>query len=140
MSFAAFADPAPELAAAVRERLAAHTHHTIATLRRDGAPRLCGTEVQLEDDGELYVGVMPGARRSGDLRRDPRYALHSHSEDPPAWPGDAKVAGVAVEVDHPEYDRFRLEVREASHVHVEGDLLVVRWWTPEAGVRELRRK
>ena len=75
------------------------------------------------------------------ISRSARF-LHSHSEDPPAWPGDAKVAGIAVEVEHPDHDKFRLEVHEASHVALApgGQEILLRWWTPEAGVRELRRK
>jgi hypothetical protein len=37
-----------------------------------------------------------------DLRRDPRFALHSGSADPPDWSGDAKVAGRVEEVTDPE--------------------------------------
>jgi hypothetical protein len=37
-----------------------------------------------------------------DLRRDPRFALHSGSEDPSNWTGDAKVAGRVEEVTDPE--------------------------------------
>lgn len=37
-----------------------------------------------------------------DLRRDPRFALHSGSADPPGWVGDAKIAGRAEEVTDPE--------------------------------------
>jgi hypothetical protein len=33
-----------------------------------------------------------------DLLRDPRFALHSGSADPPDWTGDAKLAGNAEEV------------------------------------------
>src|SRR3954447_25289413 len=91
-----FEAEAPALAATVRERLEAHTHLTIATLRRDGSPRISGTEVTFAG-GELYIGSMWRALKALDLRRDPRFALHSGSSDPPAWSGDAKVAGVAEE-------------------------------------------
>lgn len=33
-----------------------------------------------------------------DLRRDPRFSLHSGSDDPPAWKGDARVSGTAEEI------------------------------------------
>jgi hypothetical protein len=39
-----FEAQAPELAARVRARFEAHNHLLIATLRRDGAPRLSGIE------------------------------------------------------------------------------------------------
>ena len=40
-------DAVPELAALVRERFDAHLHKTMATLRKDGSPRISGTEVKL---------------------------------------------------------------------------------------------
>src|SRR5215208_6427294 len=94
---------APELAARARATLDAHKHKVLATLRRDGSPRLSGIEATIVD-GELWLGMMPGSRKALDLRRDPRLALHSASVDPPsddpsAWPGDAKLSGRAVEVD-----------------------------------------
>jgi hypothetical protein len=87
----------PEFAARVRKIFDAHKHKTIAALRADGGPRISGIEAQFAD-GELTFGSMPGARKGADLRRDPRFALHSASLDPPegdeaAWPGDAKIAG-----------------------------------------------
>ena len=88
---------APELAARAREFLAATQHKTLATLRRDGSPRISGIEADFRD-GELWLGCMWQSLKALDLRRDPRFALHSGSVDPPAWRGDAKVAGRAVEV------------------------------------------
>ena len=35
------------------------------------------------------------ALKARDLQRDPRFALHSGSEEPADWSGDAKLAGVA---------------------------------------------
>ena len=43
---------APELVAAAREFLDAFVHKTLATLRRDGSPRISGSEV-IFADGEL---------------------------------------------------------------------------------------
>src|SRR4051794_19071800 len=91
---------APDIAAAARRFLDAHVHKTVATLRRDGSPRISGTEVNLRD-GELYIGSMWLATKALDLRRDGRFALHSGSDDPPGWPGDAKVAGLFVEETDP---------------------------------------
>ena len=97
-------EAAPELAARARATLDAHKHKVLATLRRDGSPRISGIEATFED-GELWLGMMAGSRKALDLRRDPRLALHSASVDPPddptSWPGDAKLAGRAVEVDDP---------------------------------------
>jgi hypothetical protein len=142
-SWSDFEAAAPSLAARVRERLDAHVHKTIATVRADGSPRISGTETRIED-GELLIGSMWNARKARDLRRDPRFALHSGSDDPPEWPGDAKLAGVAVEVatDEGESHTFRLDLREVSTVGLNEarDRLVIEVWTPERGVREIRRR
>ena len=102
---------APELAAQVRAAFSTAKHCTMATLRADGAPRISGTEVEFSDDGELRIGSMPGAVKARDLQRDPRLAVHSPTADPgeggTGWPGEAKVAGRAVE-----------EARQSDGVHV----------------------
>jgi hypothetical protein len=151
-----FEADAPELAERVRGRLEAHKHKTLATIRRDGSPRISGTESVFRD-GELWIGSMWQARKARDLQRDPRYALHSGSDDPPAWSGDAKIAGVAEEITDPERVReinnaegggpdgpshlFRLDLSEVSAVRLDesGKELVIEVWTPEAGVRTIRR-
>jgi hypothetical protein len=154
-SWTEFEREAPDLAARVAERLRAHTHLTLATLRRDGAPRISGTEARLEH-GELWIGSMWRSRKAQDLRRDPRFALHSGSDDPPAFTGDAKVAGVAEEVTDPALvaelngeaaaagpsHLFRLDLTEASLVSVdeEAKLLVVEVWKPGAEVRRIERE
>jgi hypothetical protein len=154
-SWSTFESAAPELAAEVRRRLDAHTHKTLATLRRDGAPRISGTESQIIE-GELWIGSMPDALKAHDLQRDPRFALHSGSDDPPNWDGDAKLAGVAEEQHDPELVErinriggapegpshlFRLDVHEVSTVGTNdtGDGIVVRVWTADGGLREIRR-
>ena len=91
---------APELAARARGFLDAYVHKTLATLRRDGSPRISGTEVNFAD-GELWLGSMWRSLKALDLPRDPRFALHGGSEDPPDWKGDAKVAGRVEEVTDP---------------------------------------
>src|SRR5260221_12412789 len=84
----------PELATRARGFLEAHTHRTIATLRKDGSPRISGIECEFVD-GDLRFGSMWHGVKALDLLRDPRFALHSGSGDPPEWPGDAQVAGNA---------------------------------------------
>src|SRR3954468_12956605 len=149
-SWSEFEAAAPALAAQVRARLDAHVHKTLATVRRDGSPRISGTETRLLD-GELYIGSMWDAQKALDLRRDPRFALHTGSEDPPGWSGDAKLAGVAEEILDPERvleingaevgpsHLFRLDLREVSTATVDGEELVIEVWTPSAGVRQIRR-
>ena len=141
-SWSEFEAEAPELAARVRERLEAHKHKTIATVRRDGSPRISGTESQFED-GELWIGSMLDALKARDLQRDPRFALHGGSDEPDDWSGDAKLAGIAEEV--PSSDgkshRFRLDLREVSTVGLDDERkhLVITIWTPDGGVRTIER-
>ncbi len=150
---------APELAAAARAFLDAHQHKTIATLRRDGSPRISGTEATFVD-GDLWWGSMPNAVKATDLQRDPRFALHSGSDDPPGWKGDAKVSGRAVEVQDrraaealvraqgndpegeafTEFHLFRADIREVALVRMaeSGDKLIVESWV-EGRTPALRR-
>ncbi|MFI1913684.1 pyridoxamine 5'-phosphate oxidase family protein [Nocardia sp. NPDC020380] len=133
-----FEGAAPELAAAVRARFAATKHHVLATLRRDGSPRVSGTEVEFEG-GEMRLGSMTGAVKARDLQRDGRFGIHANPGDGSMEGGDAKVAGVAFELPSEDSHLFRLDIQEVVHTSVDGDRLVVRWWTPEAGLREIRR-
>jgi hypothetical protein len=138
-----FETAAPELAARVRERLDAHVHKTLATVRSDGSPRISGTETQWRD-GELWIGSMWNAVKARDLQRDPRFAVHSGSEDPPDWDGDAKLAGVVEETTESgdNSHTFRLDLREVSTVGLDEarKSLVIAVWTPEGGVRTIKRK
>ena len=142
-SWSEFEAEAPELARRVRERLDAHRHKTIATLRRDGSPRISGTETEFSD-GELWIGSMKDALKARDLQRDPRFALHSASEDPDVWTRDAKLAGVAEEVSAPDATshRFRLDLHEVSTVGLDEARkhLVIEVWKPGEGVRTMKRE
>jgi len=154
-------DTEPEFARRVREILDAHKHKTIATLRKDGSPRISGIEIEFHD-GELWFGSMPEALKARDLRRDPRFALHSASvmakeDDPSSWPGDAKVAGLAVEpADRDEADEvlrargldpadfagshmFRADLREVVLTRVVGDHLEIDLWRPGQKLRRFER-
>ena len=91
---------APELAKLARELFEANKHLTIATLRRDGSPRISGIECRFIE-GDIWFGSMPDAVKALDLQRDPRFALHSGTGDADQWKGDAKVAGRAEEVVDP---------------------------------------
>ena len=89
-------DSQPEFARRAQTIMDAHRHKTIATLRADGSPRISGIEASFVE-GQLWFGSMPDARKGQDLRRDPRFALHSASVDPPegqesSWSGDASSA------------------------------------------------
>jgi hypothetical protein len=152
-----FSDQAPDLAARVLEKFEANRHKTMATVRADGGPRIAGTEVPIKL-GEVWLGGMTGNRRFADLRRDPRVAIHSASEPPDVWTGDAKIAGRAVEItddatkaafrgaadEVPEgdFELFRIDLTAAVVVRLsdERDSLLIDVWHPGEPVRtEVRR-
>jgi hypothetical protein len=150
-----FTDDDAELAGRVLARFEANKHHILATLRRDGAPRVSGTEVQFVD-GDLYAGMMTGSIKGRDLRRDARFALHSHPGDSSMAGGDAKLAGRAALVTDPaaiqrytgevgpppDFDLFRLELSEVvvTSLHPDGDRLVIETWTPARPRRRVERE
>ena len=152
-----FSEQAPELAARALERFEAHRHKTMATIRADGSPRISGTEVPIHG-GEVWLGGMTGNRRFADLRRDPRLAIHSASEDPDVWTGDAKLTGRAVEVtdeagkaafrgDAPEvppgdFELFRIDLSEVSVVRLSDarDHLLIDIWREGEPVRTVERR
>ena len=137
----------PDFARRVRNNFDAHRHKTIATLRADGSPRISGIESAFEN-GELTFGSMPHSRKGADLRRDPRFALHSATVDPvegaeAQWPGEAKISGraiLAASAD-PDGDLFHADIAEVVHTHLNesATLLVVEWWTPTDGWRQAER-
>jgi hypothetical protein len=142
----------PEFAGRVRGLFDAHRHKTIATVRADGSPRISGIEAVFSD-GELGFGSMPNARKGADLRREPRFALHSATVDPvegseAQWPGEAKISGRAVPAGpvgegsaDSEGDLFRADIAEVVHTHLneKATALVIEWWTPERGLRSIER-
>ena len=141
----------PDFADRVRRVFDAHRHKTMATVRQDGSPRISGIEVEFSD-GDVVLGMMPGSVKLADLRRDPRLALHSGSEDPPKdnpseWIGDAKIAGRVVEV--PDLERplesahhFRVDIDEVVLIRVgePADHLVIESWHEGRGYQRRDRK
>jgi hypothetical protein len=94
---------------------------------------------------------MPNARKGADLRRDPRFALHSATVDPvegseAQWPGEAKISGRANAAgpitDATDADRFHADIAEVVHAHLneEATMLVVEWWTPTHGLPRIERE
>ncbi|QYC42242.1 hypothetical protein Nocox_23195 [Nonomuraea coxensis DSM 45129] len=153
-SWQEFEQQAPELGKVARRLVEAYRHKVLATLRKDGSPRVSGIETTLKN-GELWIGSMGGAVKALDLRRDPRMAIHVTSlapegDDPSSWEGDVKLAGRAVETtggadapETPEDDGshlFRIELTEVVWTRVEGDELVIDSWREGSGPRQVRRR
>jgi Pyridoxamine 5'-phosphate oxidase len=146
-SWAEFEAAEPEFAARVRALMTSRKHMTMATLRRDGSPRISGTEVKF-GEGALEIGSMSNAVKAQDLRHDPRIAIHGPTDDPPesrptGWQGEAKIAGTAVEVDSGSAaHRFVIDIQEAviTHLNEAGTRLVVESWNPARGYRSMERE
>jgi len=155
-TWAEFEAQAPDLAARVLEAFGRHKHHVLATLRRDGSPRVSGTEVTIAL-GALWLGCMPDSMKGRDLARDPRFALHSAPLDVKLDAPDARVSGRALAVTDAEvlaafwrvlgHDEtpmeavvFRCELADASLITVEADELVVDSWRAGQPPRQIRRK
>ncbi|MEA2267480.1 MAG: hypothetical protein QOC64_90 [Solirubrobacteraceae bacterium] len=146
---------APQLSALALGLLNAFTHKTLATLRRDGSPRISGTEVRFAD-GELWLGSMWRSLKALDLQRDPRFALHSGSADPPRWTGDAKLAGRVEEVTDPgriaavlgdqtasgSSHLFRADITELVAVYLgdPADHIVIDAWHEGRGLSRRERR
>jgi hypothetical protein len=150
-SWGAVAAAEPEFADQVRRIFDARRHKVLASLRRDGSPRISGIEADFVD-GELLMGMMPGSVKANDLMSDPRLAIYAASEDPPqddpsSWLGDAKISGRAVEVADPSTaddsaHRFKVDITEVVFVRVgsPADHLVIESWHEGRGLERTKRK
>ena len=156
-SWSEFEADAPALAERALRFMNRGKHKTLATLRRDGSPRISGSEADVVK-GELLWGSMLDAMKARDLLRDGRFALHSASSSPPDWDGDAKVAGIAQEVDDDEAKRallvaggneeldedfhlFRADIREVVVVGLneKRTKMVIESWHEGRGVTRFER-
>jgi hypothetical protein len=150
-----------EFASRVQARFDAYRHKVLATLRKDGSPRVSGIEVGFSN-GEVWLGMMKGSLKARDLQRDPRLALHSGTEDPNEAEGmagvvvDAKLSGRAIEVTDPaklaaltggevegvpESHTFRIDVSEVVLISIgdPADHLVIETWNEKRGLRSTKR-
>jgi pyridoxamine 5'-phosphate oxidase-like protein len=66
----------------------------VATIRRDGTPRLSPVE-PLILDGSLWLSMMWRSTKAADLFRDPRVLVHSVIADRDGSAGEFKVRGAA---------------------------------------------
>ena len=87
---------APEIARPGIARLNSARMALLGTLRRDGSPRISPVEPYIVK-GQLLIGAMAWSAKAGDLRRDPRYVLHSVVTGPDSGEGELKLYGAAAE-------------------------------------------
>lgn len=154
LSWSGFAAAEPVFADTARRRFQLYKHHVLATLRKDGSPRVTGLEADFRF-GELLLGMMPDSRKALDLRRDPRFALQANpGPDAEMNDGDVRVSGRAVEITDPAFlarfiedatppepfHLFRAELTEVVRIGLDGDSLVIESWRPGQPLRTVRRK
>jgi hypothetical protein len=119
----------------------------LATVRRDGAPRVHPVCPIWSGDA-MYIAVAPVSPKRHDLRRDGRYALHAlpGKQDAEFYvtgrarlvpDGDERAAVVAAagHTVHPADDVFELGIDEAMTAYWENwakpdTYAVRRWWPP----------
>jgi hypothetical protein len=159
MRWSEMQDQQPRLGALAHDRLVAPGVLLVATVRRDGTPRLSPVEPFVLD-GDLWLSMLLGSLKAADLLRDPRVLVHSIVTGPDGGEGEMKVRGTAVDVPDeglqrryadavaaalpwtPEVGRFhlfRVDVDDVTYVRYDnasGDQFVVRW---PVGTETVRR-
>jgi hypothetical protein len=94
----------PRLAALGRERLIGPGVVLVATIRRDGTPRLSPVE-PLVLDGDLWLSMMWQSTKARDLLREPRILVHSAITSRDGTEGEFKIRGTARAEDDPAVQR-----------------------------------
>jgi hypothetical protein len=84
----------PRLAAVGRDRLIEPGVVLVATIRKDGTPRLSPVEPYLLG-GDLWLSMMWESTKARDLLRDPRILVHSIVTGRDGTEGEFKVRGTA---------------------------------------------
>ena len=155
MSWAEFEQAESALAGKVRDRFEHHRHGVLATVRADGSPRLSGLETPIRD-GHLWLAMMPGSRKTTDLYRDPRFALHSAPDAEDLPDGDVRIDGITRPAAAAQQETFasghRFQIGDLSAmalfvaligrvvlVRVAGGELLIETWTPTRGLTVTRR-
>jgi hypothetical protein len=111
----------PRLAGLAQQRLISPGVVLVATIRRDGTPRLSPVEPYLLD-GALWLSMMWQSAKARDLLRDPRILVHSVITSRDGAEGELKIRGTA----RAEHD---LAVQRRYADAVAADL----GWNPQPG-------
>jgi hypothetical protein len=141
---------APEIAQLGMARLTSARVALLGTLRRDGSPRISPIEPHIVE-GQLLTGAMAWSAKASDLRRDPRYVLHSAVTGPDSGEGELKLYGSAAEAGQDLRDAaadawwrawapekavvFTLHIGKAAFVDwdINRGLMTVHQWSPGSG-------
>jgi hypothetical protein len=98
MSWKNLSDDQPELAKYGEKRLLDSEVAYLATVRKDGSPRVHPV-TPIIGEGRLFVFMEPTSPKGYDLRRDGRYALHCSVEDSGGGKGEFALRGKAQLID-----------------------------------------
>jgi hypothetical protein len=124
--WARFAAEQPDLAVHVADRLARAPGY-LATLRKDGWPRVHPVGPLALRDDHLVVGMYPTSPKAFDLRHRARYALHCGVEDMTGGGGEVLVTGGARSIEPTAddadngYVMFELLIGEVLATRYQGD-------------------
>ena len=161
MRWADFERAAPELAALGRERIERFGFVFIASLRKDGGPRVNPVEAHLVE-GELTHAMMKGSVKALDLLRDARAYLHTPILDAELGrPGEFKLRARALSVADDrlraaiadtvekrggwrppdDWHFFTIDIESAAFhdYDQQEDVHLVKRWTPERGYEAFTR-
>ena len=111
----------PRLGAVADDRLLGPGVVLVATIRRDGTPRLSPVEPFVLD-GDLWLSMLLGSLKATDLHRDPRVLVHSVVTGPNGEDGELKLRGTAVAADDPDTQQRYADAVAAALP-----------WSPEVG-------
>ena len=139
---------APEIAALAEERFNRTGLVLLATLRKNGWPRISPVEVYIVD-GHLYLGMMWRSMKALDLQRDPRCTVHSTVCNKDGSEGEVKLYGNSVEIhsldrrsrfcdavfvkigwrpEEPEFHLFSIDIETAAYVGFEFEEKIHKIW------------
>jgi len=150
MRWSELAESQPELAELGRHKLLDPQVVLVATIRRDGSPRISPVEPFVLD-GELWLSMLLGSTKAQDLLRDPRVLVHSVITGRDGAEGEFKLRGTVRERTDPELQRryaaavaeslgwrpvpgefhlFTVDIDDVTFIRYEdatGDQFVTRW-------------
>jgi len=128
----------------------------LGTVRQDGSPRISPIEPHLHA-GELLIAAMAWSQKAADLKRDPRYVLHSIVTGPDTGEPEFKLYGSAIRSDHASHRSLAgawwsgysadvaqiFELRLGAVVYVTWDttaqLMMVDRWSSRGGHTQYQR-
>jgi len=158
LRWAEFAAAAPEVAGPVAELLERFRFVYVATIRRDGTPRISPVEAHVVR-GELMLVMIAGTLKARDLLRDSRIVLNAPIVDPADPGGEFKLRGRAVVVDDADqlaataeqiasssgwrppadWHHFAVRIDDAAHMTWRDGALEMLHWRLGRGTRRTER-